>query len=404
MSTSNEKHLSAAREMAGAALGLHPRWAEAEVDANPQRYLDAARVAYRIGDWKAACRLTFRLGSVLGRTARWSEWERALDFAADAAVRLDDPIWQARVDTGLGRLRSDQGRHLDAIACAIRAQSGYEQAGDWLWVAIQLWVRAEAERSLCRWNDADKHYREAHRILMRLPDTSVGRRERARWQVIQLRGLGDLDRELWKWASALARFDQALIWFAKLDEPGWVAWTRRARAGVLRRCGEYDAALRELEAPEHFFRREGNRRALTLTLHERAVVNRDAGALQTASGLLDRCITVFRELGGRTMLADSVRARGVTYRLAGDLKDSRRALSSARQIYLEVGDRRWAARALANLGQTAAAAGSADEAVMCWAGALDEVQGLDVPEEIRLHQWIASPERWADPGDGDRPG
>ena len=358
--------------------------AAAEVQANPQRYLEAIRVAYAIGDWETTCRLTFRLGGVLGRGALWSEWERVLGLAADAARRLQAPLWQARVDTGLGRLRSDQGKHLDALACAVRAQAAYEQAGDWLWVGIQLWVRADAERSLCRWADAEAHYREAHRTLTRLPEDDQSRCDLVKWQTIMLRGLGDLDRERWRWASALERLGTARAWFSRVGEPGWVAWTQRARAGVLRRQGEYPGALDELEGPARYFRQIGDPRALALTLHERAVVNRDAGVLESAAGLLDRCIRVFRELEARSLLADSVRARGVTYRLAGDLESSRRALATARELFIEVGDRRWAARALANLGQTAAAARAPGEAVSCWRQALDEVQGLHAPEEERL--------------------
>ncbi len=255
--------------------------------------------AWREGLGPLAEALAEQLADFFEVYAQWDDWERIHQVALRAARRAADRHAEASLLRGLGDLRRNQRRFVEALDYSTRSRTIFAELGDTQGEIDSLIGLARAQRRGGHLADAVASFQEAVRLC---------------------RATGDRDREA-----------KATLFFAK----------------VVRQQGRFDDAITLLTSSVEMFESGGNvgyaayaRLTLAVALHEMKEHE------QAATHLL-HCLTFVRTLADPRWEAYALLYLGINAEARHLHDEARQLLAQALTLFQQVGDQEGTARVLA---------------------------------------------------------
>lgn len=266
--------------------------------------------------------------------------------ARDAAIRLGDPLGQARALNGLGAVYWLLGRYQDAIRDFEDALRLFRDAGDVRGQMRVLGNLGAVEERMGRHREAAEHLLQA----LELPREPVTEHHRANVMI----NLGILENRLGRPAVAMDHQSRALEIYRMTGDRGDQAY-------ALNNLGDVAAGM---------------------------------GDLETATRYLDEAVTLCRDAGERSGEAYATLSLGdVAYRRR-DLASAEQLHADAIAIFRELGDAYGQCWCLNSLGETAIARDAPAEAAGRHAAALDIAAGTDAADQqARAHAGLGHAHR-----------
>ncbi|MDT5035968.1 MAG: hypothetical protein QOE03_1153 [Micromonosporaceae bacterium] len=290
-----------------------------------------------------------------GRALAWFTTERqvlltAIEQAGDAG--FDTHTWKLAWATARFLERQGHWRHW-----ATSQQSAIDAAGrlgDRPGQASAHRLAGRAHMRLCRYDDADAHFRRALEIYDELADDD-GR-----------------------------------------------SGVNLAMAQLFERQGRYRDALSHAQLALDVNRASGNRRGEAVTLNMVGWLHAHLEEYQQSLASCGEALSLNVDLGFRQSEADAWDSLGYVHRQLGHHQRAVTCYHHALDLYRALGDRYYEALSLARLGDTHDAVGDLDAARTAWQQALDILGGLDHPEADQVRAKIHDRERHpAVPGPDD---
>ncbi|GAA4727990.1 AfsR/SARP family transcriptional regulator [Phytohabitans rumicis] len=270
--------------------------------------------ASQLGLHRLACELSTALFSSFRLRNSFDAWWRTHEAALDAARAAGDRLSEAILLRGLGHLRYEQDRLVDAAGYYGHALALLRAEGDQRGQAGCLIGMAVAYRELGRFGPARRLIADAAELYTGLDD-GLGLAKCAY-------GTGYIDREVGDYAGSLAALDRAL-------------------AG---------------------YRAAGNRRGEGLTLRGIGLTHRAAGALAEAERLSVEAVDVLAGIGNELLLAYGRQSLAKVHIRQGRGDLAERPLREALAVCTALGDRFGEALVHRTIGELYLAGGDLDRA------------------------------------------
>jgi len=159
-------------------------------------------------------------------------------------------------------------------------------------------------------------------------------------------------------------------------------------AMIHRRQGRYEEAMGLHEQTLAISRELGDRRGEGQTLNNMANVHQRQGRYEEAMELYEQSLEISRELRDRRGEAMSQWGIAMVYEAQGEYDKALELYGGSRTVLGELGDRLGEGQTLMNMGILAEKTGDLDKARERWEEALEALEGLGVPQEEKVREWL----------------
>ena len=342
----------------------------------------AVSQAARGGHTDHAVALTLSLVNFLEVRQHLADWESVTSSALEAAVRAGDRHAEASLLLMLEKLRCEQGRFGDALACHARCLPMAQELGDRRLQAEALRIAALIHRLQGRLDEAIACARQSRRLLRMVRDRHT--------DSTVLLELAEVHRLQGHHQEAVACLRRASVVFEDLGDQVWTARAQLGLANALRAQDHCTEALDLLQSAQTAFQHAGDRRGEAHALRGVAELLRQQGRHRTAIPLFQRCLDIFTELGDDAGAARAQYGLGEALRQAGETAEAMIWFERCLPVFGRLGYRHWRARALQGHGAALAARGDRAGAEARWREALELFEALGMPEAEGLRKQLGS--------------
>ena len=341
-------------------------------DAERANLVAAAGQAARDGHTDYAVALALSMASFLEIRQHLADWERITTPALQAATRAGDRHAEASLLLLLGKLRCQQGRLEEALACQARCLPMARKLGDWRVEAEALQIAAMIHRLQGRPSEAVAAARRSRHLLRLLGDRHT--------DSAVLMELAEVHRLQGQHAEAVACLRRASAVFEELGDRVWTARAWLGLANALRAQDQYGEALELLWSAQAAFRDAADRRGEAHALRGVAELLRQRGDQRAAIAQYHEGLEIFAELGDEAGAARAQYGLGEALRQAGEIAEAIGWFQRCLPVFERLGYSHWCARILHAYGAALAARGDRAGAVARWREALELFQALGMPE------------------------
>jgi DNA-binding SARP family transcriptional activator/tetratricopeptide (TPR) repeat protein len=341
-------------------------------DAERANLVAAAGQAARDGHTDYAVALALSLASFLEIRQHLADWERITTPALQAATRAGDRHAEASLLLLLGKLRCQQGRLEEALACQARCLPMARKLGDRRVQAEALQIAAMIHRLQGRPGEAVAAARRSRHLLRLLGDRHT--------DSAVLMELAEVHRLQGQHGEAVACLRRASAVFAELGDRVWTARAWLGLANALRAQDQYGEALELLSSAQAAFRDAGDRRGEAHALRGVAELLRQQGDQRAAIAQYREGLEIFAELGDEAGAARAQYGLGEALRQAGEIAEAIGWFQRCLPVFERLDYPHWCARILHAYGAALAARGDRAGAVARWREALELFQALGMPE------------------------
>ena len=309
-----------------------------------------------------------------------ADWENVTTPALQAATGAGDRHAEASLLVMLGKLRCQQGRFGDALACHDRCLPLAQELGDRRLQAETLRIATQVHRLQGRLEEALAHARQSRHLLHLVGDRHAdGAVQLEMAEVYRLKG---------QHGKAAAHQRRASAAFEELGDQVWTARARLGLANALRAQHRHTEALDLLRSAQAAFRRAGDRRGQAHAMRGVADLLREQGRHPAATALFRQSLDAFTELGDDAGAARAQYGLGEALRQAGQPAEATTWFDHCLPAFERLGYRHWRARVLYAYGAALAARGDRPGAAARWHEALELFETLGMPEAQDLRRQL----------------
>jgi tetratricopeptide (TPR) repeat protein len=273
---------------------------------------------------------------------RWNEILGALEWAGEAAERIEDRREQWWVSDGKGKILGRLGRMDAARSSMANALKLAEELDDLPGQQSAVHNLAILDASTGRPGAARTGFERALEMARQLDDLAA--------EGSVMCELAVLDRQTGRLEAARTGFERALEIARQLDDLAAEGEEVHSLAVLDRQTGRLEAARAGYERALELARQLGDPAAERSVMHNLAVLDAETGRLEAARAGYERALELARQLGDPAAERDDVHDLALLDRQTGRLAEAEAGYERALELAQQVGDPRAESVILVNFG------------------------------------------------------
>ena len=325
------------------------------------------------GEWTA--------GSAEELAERMASYEAALKRIEGRTGGREQEL-RARLLSSMGIIHSSQGRYDEAIGMYEESLKIRREFRDRQGEGATLGNMANAHCQLRgRYDEAMEMYEESLAIFRELGDKQG--------EGAALNGIAIIHETQGRYNEATGMYEASLKIKREIGDRQGEGAALSGIAIIHQAEGRHDEAMAMYEDSLGVLREVGDRHGEGTTLNNMAVIHQAEGRYEDAKGIYEESLAIRRELGDRYGEGQTLGNMANVHFQQGRYDEAMGMYEESLKIRREIGDRLGEGQTLMNMGRLMVGTSAVEKAKQCWQEALAVLEGLGVPEERQVREWLA---------------